>query len=111
MGQKLRLVEFKELYRRFKKDVVWFDHLLLAVLVWLEEYFLDLRVETAVNRALHDYERLESGQNELLEPTYSESGSGFFDEISYPLAVALSLKKKYSACHPLVYFKSSGDFG
>ena len=63
------------------RGVVWFDHLLLAVLVWLEEQFLDLRVETAVNRALHDYERLESGQNELLEATYSESGIDFFDEM------------------------------
>lgn len=63
------------------RGVVWFDHLLLAVLVWLEEQFLNLRIETAVNHALHDYERLESGQNELLEPTYSESGTGFFDEM------------------------------
>lgn len=81
MEQKLRLLEFKELYRRLMRGVVWFDHLLLAVLVWLEEQFLDLRIETAVNHALHDYERLESGQNELLEPTYSESGTGFFDEM------------------------------
>ena len=63
------------------RGVVWFDHLLLAVLVWLEEQFLELRIESAVNHALHEYERLESGQNELLEPTYSESGSGFFDEM------------------------------
>lgn len=81
MGQRLRLIEFKELYRRFKKDVVWFDHLLLAVLVWLEEQFLDLRVETAVSRAVHDYERLEMGTDEELQPTYSESGTDFFDEM------------------------------
>ena len=81
MEQKLRLLEFKELYRRLKRGVVWFDHLLLAVLVWLEEQFLKLRIESSVNHALHDYERLESDQNELLEPTYSESGSGFFDEM------------------------------
>jgi len=81
VGQRLRLIEFKELYRRFKKDVVWFDHLLLAVLVWLEEQFLDLRVETAVSRAVHDYERLEMGTDEELQPTYSESGTDFFDEM------------------------------
>jgi len=78
---KLRLAEFKELYRRLKRGVVWFDYLLLAVLVWLEEQFLDLKVESTVDEAIQGYEQLESGQNELLEPTYSESGTDFFDEM------------------------------
>ena len=81
MEPKLRLTEFKELYRRLKRGVIWFDHLLLAVLVWLEEQFLDLKVESTVDEAIQGYEQLESGQNELLEPTYSESGTDFFDEM------------------------------
>jgi len=81
VGKELRVNEFKTLFKRLKQGNPVFDHLLLAVLVWLEEQFLDLRVETAVSRAVHDYERLEMGTDEELQPTYSESGTDFFDEM------------------------------
>ena len=74
MNQKLRLNEFKELYRRLKRDNVVLDHLLLAVIYWLEQHFLDLKVETAVNKALHDFERVNTAPTGVPAPIYSSDG-------------------------------------
>ena len=74
MEQKLKLNEFKELYRRLKRNNVVLDHLLLAVIYWLEQYFIDLRVETAVNTALHNFERVNTAPTGVPDPIFSDNG-------------------------------------
>lgn len=81
MVPKLKLLEFKELYRRLHTGVVVIDHLLLAVLYYLEQQFIDLRVEIAVNHALHRFEQNETGVNWRDAVVYSKQGNDFFDEL------------------------------
>jgi hypothetical protein len=81
MGKRLTLLEFKELYRRLHTGVVAIDHLLLAVLYYLEQQFLNLRVETSVNHALHSFERREAGEDWRDDVVYSQQGDDFFDEL------------------------------
>ena len=52
--QRLRLNEFKELYKRLKRGNPIIDHLLLAALYWLEERFIDLKVESTVDNAIKE---------------------------------------------------------
>ena len=56
MGQELRLDTFKQLYLKLKTGVVWLDHLILGLLVWLEEKYLDVHVEMTVDEALRELE-------------------------------------------------------
>lgn len=52
MEQKLKLQEFRVLYRTWKRGIPWFDHLLLGLLVWLEEKLIDVRVKVEVDEAI-----------------------------------------------------------
>lgn len=56
MGQELRLDTFKQLYLKVKSEVVWLDHLILGLLVWLEARYLDIHVEMTVDEALKELE-------------------------------------------------------
>ena len=58
MEQELRLSEFKALYKTWKRNVVWFDHLLLGLLVWIEGKLIDNRVKVEVNEAIKELETL-----------------------------------------------------
>ena len=54
MEQRLRLNEFKTLYKRLKRGIPWWDHLLFGVLVWLEEHYIDLKVKSTVDNAIEE---------------------------------------------------------
>jgi len=74
---RLKLAEFKALYKAWKTKIPWVDHLLLGVLVWFEEKLLSTRVENEVNEAIREWETLhdELFMDELLGPLYTEKPS------------------------------------
>lgn len=72
MEQKLRLKEFKELYKRLKKDVVWFDYLLFGLLFCIEGILIDLKVQRAVDAAL---EQIELPTDDYVTPVITEKPS------------------------------------
>ena len=72
MDKELKLEEFKILYRHFKTWVPWINHLLLGFLVWLEELVIEARVTETVDRAIEEYENLDSPVVSLPEPVYTE---------------------------------------
>lgn len=59
MEQRLKLQEFRVLYRTWKRGVPWIDHLLLGLLVWLEEKLIDARVKVEVDEAIKEYKKIE----------------------------------------------------
>ena len=75
MEQKLRLNDFKDLYRALKRDAPWFNHLLFAVIIWLEELVITTRVKEAVNDAIQEYEKIDSPLVSLPKPIYTEVDS------------------------------------
>jgi hypothetical protein len=61
VGKELRLNEFKDLYKAWKKGIPswlasspWWDHLLLAVLYWVEEHYIDVKARNAVDKAIKE---------------------------------------------------------
>ena len=72
MDDKLRLNDFKDLYRALKRDAVWFNHLLFALIIWLEEFVIAYRVQEAVKDAIEEYELIDSPVVSLPQPVYSE---------------------------------------
>jgi hypothetical protein len=52
--QKLRLNEFKTLYKAWSRGIPWWDHLLLGLLYWVEEKIIDHRVTTEVTKAVEE---------------------------------------------------------
>jgi hypothetical protein len=79
----LRLNEFKTLYRVLRRGWPdWAAFLLLGFLVWVEGKVIKVRVETTVSEAIEEYETLHSPPEVVVPPpVYSETGSGFFDEM------------------------------
>ena len=55
---KLKLAEFKALYKAWKTSVPWLDHLLLGLLVYLERKLIDNRVKVEVDEAIKEWETL-----------------------------------------------------
>ena len=72
MGQELRIVEFRQLFSRLKRGVVWFDHLLLGLLVWLEMRYIDVKVKSAVDDAVDGFKPV---VDDYVSPVYSEKPS------------------------------------
>jgi hypothetical protein len=72
VDKELKLEEFKILYRHFKTWVPWINHLLLGFLVWLETLVIEARVTETVDRAIEEYEKLDSTVVSLPEPVYTE---------------------------------------
>jgi len=75
--RRLRLNEFKELYKVLKTGVVWVDYLLFSFVYWLEEKVIDSRIQNEVDEAIKDYNSLsdELFMDELLGPLYTEEPS------------------------------------
>jgi hypothetical protein len=79
----LKLVEFRVLYRTWKRGVPWIDHLLLGLLVWLEEKLIDARVKVEVDEAIREYETLQGAlarthevpMPDMVTPIYTEKPS------------------------------------
>lgn len=75
METKLRLEEFRVLYRTWRRGIPWFDHLLLGLLVWLEEKFIDARVKVEVDQAIEEYKKIEPPMPDMVTPIYTEKPS------------------------------------
>ena len=74
--RKLRLNEFKELYKALKTGVVWLDYLLFSFVYWLEEKVINVRVENEVDEAIKEYETLHlESMPDMVPPVYRESPS------------------------------------
>jgi len=69
----LHLAEFKALYKAWKTGVPWLDHLLLGILVWLEQKLIYNRVKTEVDEAIKTWETLH--KDEIMSPVYTETPS------------------------------------
>ena len=79
---KLRLNEFKTLYRVLKRGWPdWAAFLLLGFLVWVEGKVIKVRVETTVSEAIEEYEKGDPPTPVVSPPIYSETGSDFFAEM------------------------------
>lgn len=75
MEQELKLAEFKALYKTWKRGVVWFDQLLLGLLVWVEEKLINGRVKVEVDQAIEDYQKIEPPMPDMVTPVYTEKPS------------------------------------
>ena len=75
MENKLKLTEFRILYRTWKRGIPWWDHLLLGLLVWLEDKFIDLRVQAELDQAIEDYKKIEPSLPDYVTPVYTETPS------------------------------------
>ena len=73
MGQELKLAEFKALYKTWKKNVVWFDQLLLGLLLWIEQQLINNRVKVEVDEAVKEWETLHPVDS--VSPVYTEKPS------------------------------------
>ena len=73
MGQELKLAEFKALYKAWKTSVSWLNHLLLGLLVWIEQKLIDNRVKTEVDEAIKEWETLHLVES--VSPVYTEKPS------------------------------------
>ena len=73
MEYKLKLNEFKALYKALKTNIPGVDHLLLGLLVWLEEKLIDNRIKVELDEAIKEWETLQSPT--ISPPIYTESPS------------------------------------
>jgi len=54
--QELRLNEFKTLYKVWKTNIPYFNHLLLGVLVFIENVLINNRVKVELDEAIEEWE-------------------------------------------------------
>ena len=74
--RRLRLNEFKELYKAVKTGVVWLDYLLFSFVYWLEEKVIENRSQQVVDEAIKEYETLHDvPMPDMVTPVYTESPS------------------------------------
>ena len=64
--------EFKALYKAWRTKIPWVDHLLLGLLVWLEEKLISTRVDNEVDQAIEEYEKMEEPMPDCVTPVYTE---------------------------------------
>lgn len=79
---RLVLNEFKDAYRAFQPYLTKpLDFLVYGFLVWLQEKVIDYKTTAAVDQAIKEFELAEVKEPPLTMGVYSETGSGFFDEM------------------------------
>ena len=72
----LQLAEFRALYKAWKISVPWFDHLLLGLLVWLEQKLIDNRVNVEIDEAIKEWETLHDvPMPDMVSPVITERPS------------------------------------
>ena len=71
----LKLAEFRVLYQTWKRGIPWLDHLILGLLVWLEEKLIDARVKAELDQAIEDYKMIEPSLPDMVTPIYTETQS------------------------------------
>jgi hypothetical protein len=81
-SRELKLNEFKALHKWLTKNMPdWLAFLVLGFLVWVEEKFINQRIKTEVDSAIKEYNTVDTPEVVVPPPVYSETGSGFFDEM------------------------------
>ncbi len=70
--QSLKLNEFRTLYRYYRRYIGWYDHLLLAALVWIESRVIWERTTNTVDAAIDAYKALEEPPVNTTTPVYTE---------------------------------------
>jgi hypothetical protein len=80
MQGSLRTTQFKEIYGLSKGWPLWARHLLLGVLFGVESWWIEKRVVQVVTDAIKEVEP-HLPPSGVSPPVYSETGSGFFDEM------------------------------
>ena len=73
MGQELKLAEFKALYKTWKIYVPWMDHLILGLLLWIEQQLINNRAKVEVDEAVKEWETLHPVDS--VSPVYTEKPS------------------------------------
>ena len=71
----LKLNEFKAFYKAWRTKIPWVNHLLLGLLVWLEEKLIDNRVKVEVDEAIKEYQSLQEPMPDYVTPVYTETSS------------------------------------
>jgi len=71
--ERLRLAEFRVLYRHWSIGLLWFDRLLFGLLVWMEGKMIDNRANVEVDEALKEYKLLQP--DNIVPPVYTERPS------------------------------------
>jgi hypothetical protein len=66
---KLKLNEFKALYKTLKTNTPWVDHLLLGVLVFIENILINNRVKVELDEAIKEWESLHGELSPTHPPT------------------------------------------
>jgi len=79
--ERLKTNNFKRLYELSSSWPQVLRFLWLGFLVYLEERFIDVKTEAAIDQAIKEYEDKEDPVLVVSEPIYSESGNDFFDEM------------------------------
>ena len=51
----LRLNLFKKTYKALKTKIIWIDWLLLGLLVWIEDAYIDYKVDKEIDGAIDEY--------------------------------------------------------
>ena len=80
MGKELKLNEFHTLYVTWKQGIPWFDHLLLGLLVWIERWVIDQRVNDNLDAEIEKFlEEAKVMEPDYVTPIYTEQpGEGSF---------------------------------
>ena len=74
--KRLVLNEFKAVYKTLKTGNPALDHLLLGLLVFIENVLINNRIEVVVNEAIKEYKTLhEEPMSDLVTPVYTEEPS------------------------------------
>jgi hypothetical protein len=79
--ERLKTNDFKRLYELSSSWPQVLRFLWLGFLIYVEERFIDVKTESAVDTAIKEYKDKEASVSVVPEPVYSESGSDFFDEM------------------------------
>ncbi len=73
MGKELKLNEFHTLYVTWKQGIPWFDHLLLGLLVWIEQWVIDNRIKTDLDTAIEQFHaEVKAVEPDYVTPIYTE---------------------------------------
>lgn len=76
----LKTTKFKDIFNLSSGWPLWARHLLLGLLVAVEEWWINKKVVQTVDDAIREVEPYLPPSG-VTPPVYSESGSGFFDEM------------------------------
>jgi hypothetical protein len=77
---RLVVQELKTIYDLSSGWPVWARHLLLGLLISIQEWYIEKKVVAEVDRAVEEVEK-HLPPSGVTPPVYSESGDDFFDEM------------------------------